>query len=92
MGSTKMKSAVMWDQEGQLGITLHLPVVMVCMKEGGSKGGFTKIKDVDLPEPMTSNQFNTFITSKAGHNWAKKIVEDHNQKESTKESLKMGNK
>ena len=80
MGSTKMKSAVLWKKDEQIGITLHLPIIMVCMEDGSSKGEFTKIKDVELPEPMTSNQFNKFVTSKAGHNWGMKIIEAETNK------------
>lgn len=57
--------AIMWksDRKG-LNITLNLPLF-------SSGGEVEYIKRVELPEPMTSNQFNNFITSEEGMEWFK---------------------
>lgn len=73
----KSTQAVLWKEKGgSYGITLHLPVVMLDMKKGTSKNRFTEIKKVNLPRPMTSNQFNNFITSDDGKKWAGPIFNE----------------
>ena len=73
----KRTHAVLWDRNGRLGITLDLPLLMIDLEEGDTKsGGFRKLRDLPLPRPMTSNQFNTFITSDEGKAWAKTILEE----------------
>lgn len=72
----KKKTAVLWKHKGYYGITLYLPVVMIQEEEGSPESGFEKVKDVELPEPMTSNQFNKFIKSDEGEVWYKPILEE----------------
>lgn len=64
MGSNKATEAVMWECKGGYNITLGLPFFF-------SGGEPVKIKDVELPRAMTSNQFNNFIGSPEGKDWAK---------------------
>jgi len=71
---TKKKYAVLWRQDKTLGITLNLPIMMFSTSMEKPSFEFKKIKDVELPNPMTSNQFNKFITSDEGKEWAKNIV------------------
>lgn len=72
----KEKFAVLWKHGKEFGLTLHLPMMVFKTDGGGNKAfGFVKIKDVELPEPMTSCKFNDFITSEKGKLWAKPFFE-----------------
>jgi hypothetical protein len=74
--TVKKKTAILWKHNGYYGITLHLPLAMIKAEEGKLESGFEKITDVTLPEPMTSHQFNQFITSDKGEAWYKPILEE----------------
>jgi len=84
MASNKHSTAVLWKQGEQYGITLHLPVLQLSTKTGTSSSGHEFIKNVDLPRPMTSNQFNTFIISEEGTKWAHNIFGPVMKKDSVK--------
>ena len=64
--SSKKKYAIMSKRDEQYTITLYLPTLMILPEAEEIKSGYEKIKEVELPEPMTSNQFNEFIRSKEG--------------------------
>lgn len=72
---TKKKYAVLWKQGEKMGITLHLPVMGLSFEDGKTSSGFEKVKDVKLPEPMTSNQFNKFIKTNEGKVWSEDQVQ-----------------
>ena len=75
MGNRK-KYASLWKLEDQYGITLNTPAMALSLKDSKCDVGHEEIKKVELPEPMTSNQFNNFITSDEGKEWAKPILEE----------------
>jgi len=64
--ATKRLMATMWKKEGDegLNLTLDIPIYF-------SGGKAIAVKKVELPELMTSNQFNKFIRSDKGKEWAK---------------------
>ena len=76
MGSKK-KYASLWRVGDQIGITLHTPFLSLSLKDANKyETGHQEIKKIPLPRPMTSSQFNRFITSDEGKEWAKPFLEE----------------